>query len=105
MDKEPTIGEKISPILAEIEDVLWEHEATLATKPEFTVAGLRASIKIFAACVLDAMFSKLTLEKKSLEDMEKYATACGNEIRDLVFKYTGIDSHLLYPQNNETRPN
>lgn len=96
MEKIPPIGQRLSPILAEIEDTLWEHEATLATKPEYTVLGFRAAIKIFASAVLDAAFSKMKLEGKNLAEMEKSATDCGKEIRDFVLKYTGIDSKRLY---------
>ncbi|MGN1155680.1 MAG: hypothetical protein ACI4TK_05850 [Agathobacter sp.] len=92
------IGEALSPILAEIEETLWQHEATLATKPEYTEDGFRAGMKIFISVVLDKMFDKQMAEGLSIEEMQEQATVCGEEIRALVQKYTGIDSVKLYKE-------
>jgi hypothetical protein len=39
------IGKQISPILNEIEDTLWEFEATQGLKTEYTIEGFRSGCK------------------------------------------------------------
>ena len=41
------IGEKLSPLLVEVEEMIWEFESHFQIKPEFSKEGFRASIKIF----------------------------------------------------------
>ena len=90
------IGKKISPILVEIEETLWEFEAYNGTKPEFTLDGFRASIKIFMSALMDKMWELQGNEKLSLEDRSAMAEKLGNEVRKLVKVYTDIDTHKLY---------
>ena len=104
MEKIPTIGEKLSPILVEIEETLWEHEATLATKPEYTLAGFRAAAKIFTSAMMDFTFSRDAAMGMNIEQMKADAEKLGKDIRDLMLKYTGIDSVKLY-NSNENRSN
>jgi len=91
-----TIGQKISPILNEIEDTLWEYEANDGPKPEFTEEGFRSAIKIFMAVMMDKMYSLQSYEDMSLEDRSNMATKCGEDIRKFVKIYTDIDTHNLY---------
>lgn len=92
-----TIGEKISPILEEIEDTLWEFEYNKPEeKPNFTEDGLRASIKIFMANLLDKMWDRQEKENMPFKDREKQAEYFGKEFRELVLLATGIDPHKLY---------
>lgn len=90
------IGKKISPILVEIEETLWEFEAYNGTKPEYTLDGFRASIKIFMSALMDKMWELQGNEKLSLEDRSAMAEKVGNEVRKLVKVYTDIDTHKLY---------
>lgn len=96
MKKILPIGRRLSPIYEEIEKILWEHEATFGTRPEYTIAGFRGAVKIFSSAMCDAAFVKMRHEGKSLEDMEREATDIGNEIMDLISRHTGIDSVELY---------
>lgn len=91
-----TIGEKISPILVEIENTLWEFEFNSGAKPEYTSEGLRAVVKIFASVLMDKMYNLQTEEKIELEDKIKMAEKVGNDIRNIVKIYTNIDTHDLY---------
>jgi len=90
------IGQKISPILSEIEQTLWEFEAAGGLKPEYTTEGFRGAIKIFMSALMDKMWELQQDETMDLETRAGMAEKAGNEVRDLVKKYTGIDCHDLY---------
>ena len=90
------IGEKLSPVLEEIEETLWEYEAYNGAKPNYTFEGFRAAVKIFMSAVMDKMYEKQAAEGMSLPDMEKAAEMAGYEIRALVLARTGVDTALLY---------
>lgn len=96
MEKIPPIGERLSPILVEIEETLWEHEATLATKPEYTLAGFRAAVKIFMSAMMDYTYSRNAAIGMNIEQMTADVEKLGKEVRDLILKYTGIDTYKLY---------
>ena len=98
MEEKIPVGQKLSPILGEIEDVLWEHDANLGTPPKYTIEGFRGAIKIFSHAMFDAAYARMRLKKMSPEEAEAEATALGDEIRQLVLKYTGIDSVKLYEE-------
>ncbi len=88
-----TLGQKLSPILEEIQDVLLEY---YEIKPNFTNEGFIAGIYIFQSILLDKMWELQSKENMSQETREDMATKCGTEIRDLVKKYCNIDTHELY---------
>lgn len=90
------IGKQLSPILVELEETLWEFEAYKGTKPEFTMDGFRASIKIFMSAVMDKMWELQRNENLSLEDRSAMAEKVGNEVRNLIKVYCDIDTHKLY---------
>jgi len=90
------VGQKISPILEYLENYLWEYEATVGEKPEYTEGGFRGAVKVFMSATMDKMFDIQTKEKMTLEDMEAMVTACGNDLRKFVHTYTGIDTKELY---------
>lgn len=91
-----TIGQKISPILIEVENTLWEFEEYKGTKPDFTIEGLRAAAKIMMAVLMDKMYELQDKENMPQEQREEMASAAGSEFRKLIKTYTGIDTHNLY---------
>lgn len=90
------IGKRLSPILKEIEDTLWEFEENTTNKPEYTDEGFRSSIKIFMSTIMDKMWDLQESENIEIEDRIKMATKVGEEIRNLIKTYTDIDTHDLY---------
>lgn len=104
MEKIPPIGERLSPILVEIEETLWEHEATLATKPEYTLAGFRAAAKIFMSAMMDYTYSRNAAIGMNMGQMTADVENLGKEVRGIILKYTGIDSVKLY-NSDEKRSN
>jgi len=50
---EPTLGEKLSPVLKEIEEALWKYEANNpGVMPRYPLAGLKASVKILGSVIM-----------------------------------------------------
>jgi hypothetical protein len=90
------IGKKISPILEEIEMAVLEFEVHQGVKPEYTMEGFRAGIKIFMSVLLDKMWELQENENLSIEDRSNMAQKAGEDIRSLVKRYTDIDSHDFF---------
>lgn len=93
------IGKKLSPVLEEMEATLWEFEAFNGAKPNYTLEGFRASVKIFMSALTDKFFEKQQAEGVSQEDTINAVEKLGQDVRELVFKATGIDPHQFY--NNQ----
>lgn len=89
------IGEKISPILKEIEITLWEFQANGGSKPGFTEDGFRGAVKIFIEVLLDKMWELQCRENIAIEDRKEMAGKMGEDIRSLIKTYTDID---MYPK-------
>lgn len=87
------IGKELSPILEEIEDSLLD---LAAYKPEFTTAGFRAVVYIFQSAIMDKMVEIQDENKMSSKDKELMTKNCGEELRNFIGRFTGIDSHKLF---------
>jgi len=90
------IGQRLSPVLHEIEETLWEFEANVADKPNYTEEGFKGGIKIFMSVMLDKMWELQEKENIEMSDRENMATKLGESLRALVKTYTDIDTHELY---------
>lgn len=88
-----TLGEKLSPILSEIEDTLLEN---YERKPGFTDAGFRASVYIFQSTLLDKMWELQEKQNLSMEERNEMATKCGEEFRSFIKTFTDIDTYNLF---------
>ena len=91
-----TIGEKITPILVEIELTICEHEENRGSTPDYPIEGLRAATKIMMSLLMDKMFELQDKEAIPQEQREAMATSAGKEFRKLIKTYTGIDTYDLY---------
>jgi hypothetical protein len=99
-----SIGKELSPVLVEIEEMLWDYEGRdainrVSTPPEFTDDGLRAAAKIFMSVLIDKMWEHNHVETRliaSQKEMEQKAHHAGRDFRKLIKKYTGKDSHDFY---------
>lgn len=91
------IGEKLSPILKEIEETLWDVEYRKPVQQsKYTEEGFRGAIKIFMSALMDKMWDYQEKNKLPQKERVKQAEESGQAIRALVKKYTGIDSHDFY---------
>lgn len=91
-----SIGQKLSPVLIEIEDTLWEYEAFNGAPPGYTIEGFRATTKIFFSALMDKMWDLQQKENMPMEDRLAMAEKVGNTIKDIIKTYTDIDCHKLY---------
>lgn len=57
---------------------------------------MRAASKIFAAILWDFIWKKQESMGTPLDDRLAQVTSAGQEIRALVLKHTGLDTHTLY---------
>jgi len=90
------IGQKLSPILEEIEMTLLDFEVHVAQPPQYTIEGFRASIKLFASTMLDKMWVFQNENNITQDVREDMATRFGQDLHKLIKDYTGIDSTDLY---------
>ena len=65
-------------------------------KPEFDKDDLAAASKIFVTVIQERAFDKLNKEGVEAEDRKKVMQELGKDIRDMIQKYTGVDSHTFY---------
>ena len=91
-----TIGEKLSPLLVEIEDAISDHELYDGCQPYFTDEGFRAGVRIFMALLLDKMYNLQCMEGMEYADKLNMATKAGVDLKDFVKVYTDIDTKKLY---------
>jgi hypothetical protein len=90
------IGEKLSPVLVEIETAIWENEAVTQQPPQYTEEAFTAAIKIFMSVLMDKMWQLQEAEAIPFATGEAMAHRAGSELRQLCRVYTGIDTHELY---------
>ncbi|MDA3781160.1 MAG: hypothetical protein PF487_13185 [Bacteroidales bacterium] len=91
-----SIGKKLSPVLDEIEQSLWEYEVEFGNKPDYTLNGFRAGIKIFMSVMMDKVWELQQNEKITMDDRIKMVEQLGKDVRKLIKIYTDIDTHELY---------
>lgn len=97
------IGEKLSPVLEEIEDALWEFEYEVQNKPNYTIKGFRAATKIFMSVLMDKIWELQEDEKITMDDRIKMVQKAGEDVRNLIITYTGIDPHDLYEKGSDNK--
>ena len=90
-----TLGQKLSPVLVEIQDTLLEN---YEIQPHFDLDAFSAILFMFQSAIMDKMYSLQDREEMSMEDRENMAIACGNEIKDLVKKFCDIDTFELFKE-------
>ena len=91
-----SIGQKLSPVLSEVESLLLDHAALNGSKPDFTAEAFRAAIYIFSTALQDKVWELQEKESFTMEDRINMVTCLGNSIRNLVKTYTDIDTFDLY---------
>lgn len=93
------LGEKLAPVLVEIESTLWDFEAEFSMKPDYPIEALRASIKIFMSTMMDKMWEVQEYDNMEMEDREKMVLKFASELMGLVKTYTGINTTELYNES------
>lgn len=90
--KHEKIGEIIEPVLKEISDIFWEHEASRGDLKGFSEKSLWYSTKIFTCVMLEAMWHLQKRENIDMHDRKEMTSSLGKEIRELVKNYTDKDT-------------
>lgn len=98
---EPTFGDKMTPILSEIEDAIIERKLALPNDiPCYGKLAIMSAITIFTDVLLDLAlpyWEKLGLTN---EQMWENARKIGEEIRLMVFRYGDTDTTKLKNLDN-----
>jgi hypothetical protein len=87
------IGKKLQPILNEIEETILESNGV---KPHYPEESMRSSTQIFMSVLMDKMHDKQIKDGLSLEHSCEMANNCGDDLRQLINTYTGLDSFEFY---------
>lgn len=90
------IGEKFKPLLAIMENALWEYECANSSVPGFDDDSFRSIIKLFAAALLERVWQLQERESLCDEDRINMALAAASELKKLIKTYTDIDTEGLY---------
>jgi len=90
------IGQKLSPVLVEIESALWEFEQQKLGAPEYTDEGFRASLKIFMSTWMERIWQYQELKGMDRASKLKDVEQAGGELRSVIKKYTSIDPFDMY---------
>lgn len=94
------LGEKLNPVLLEIESTIWLSEADQNGAPCFTHEGFRAVTKLFFTALMDKMWALQEAEKMDLKTRSAMSDKAGNEVRNLIKTYTGIETREMYNSLN-----
>jgi hypothetical protein len=90
------IGESLSQILLEIEEIIIENEVDLGVKLNYNKEAIRSATIIFMSVITEKMWELQKLENIDIEDRGNMSIKCGEELRAFVKKFTDIDTHELY---------
>lgn len=100
------IGERLSPILTEIETALFENQFYMQelidnnidceSKPNYTYEAFRSGVKIFMDVCLEKIYENDLKNNKTQLEMEQHAEDFGTAIKTLIRDYIDIDTTKLY---------
>jgi len=88
------------PILKELAADLLE---TAEIKPNFSNDALLDATLIFQTVFTDKIFDCMQEDGSSIEDQIKMIQAAGNELRKLIHTFTGLDTHELVKEYEQTK--
>ena len=64
-------------------------------KPNYSNRDFMNAVIIFQTALMDKMYDNQDFDSMSIDDRIKMAESCGNELRKLIFVYTGLDTHKV----------
>jgi len=86
--KTESLGEKLTPILVEIEGCLLD---AYGTPPCFPDDGIDAAAFIFVSALMDRMWVQMMAVGLDLGTATELAERAGADVRALFKKYTGVE--------------
>ncbi len=94
---ENQIGEKITPILEELEMTILENQINLPNlPPNYPTEALPAACVILSSVIMDKMWILQKNEKMTDKNRLEMAQYVGTELRKLIKVATGIDTHKIF---------
>lgn len=87
---------EFTDLILQLEAKVLDHDNLKGTPPEYSMEEFRAITRIFMSAMMDKMYLADSNAGVVLETMQKNAHNCGTELRELIIKYTGIDTHDFY---------
>jgi hypothetical protein len=67
----------------------------IEAKPNYTNREFMNTLIIFHTALMDKMWDLQQKENMDFKDRENMATKCGEDLRNLIKTYTGLDTHIL----------
>lgn len=64
-------------------------------KPNYSNRDFFNAVIIFQTALMDKVWDNMDFDGMGKEDREKMAVTCGEELRKLIFTFTGLDTHKL----------
>jgi len=87
-------GAKITPVLKEVSDSLWEIDAREHQQPyEYGETALNSAVKIMMSVGFDRMWSDFEALDTDKESRLNLVEDFGAELRMLIIKHIGVDMH------------
>jgi len=94
---------KLSAVLREINDLLWDHQYSNAHEPiGFDKYDLVYATKIFTTALFEVMWA--ARGNKPIDFIAGEAENCGSYIKDLIKQCTGLDMKTLIVEDLKNRP-
>ena len=64
-----------------------------ACKPNYSNRDFMNALIIFQTALMDKMYDNQTFDNMPMKERGEMAQSCGEELRKMVFTYTGLDTH------------
>lgn len=64
-------------------------------KPNYSNRDFFNALIIFQTALMDKMWDNMDFDGMGMEDRDKMACKSGEDLRKLIFTYTGLDTHNL----------
>ena len=90
------IGVELSPVLEDIEVLIWDSELKGSGKPNYTEEGFRAALKIATSALMDKIWELAEKENMDQKDRENLISKFATEFKRMVKTYADVDTHELY---------
>ena len=79
----------------EIEAIAMDLLSQSGEKPNYSNNDLLNTILIFQTALMDKLYDNQNYLNMSLDDRCIMAENCGNELREFILKYTGLDTFKI----------
>ena len=79
----------------EIETIAMDLLSQSGEKPNYSNNDLLNTILIFQTALMDKLYDNQNYLNMSLDDRCIMAENCGNELREFILKYTGLDTFKI----------